>query len=480
MKQLKLFFVAAFLCLYAFTTYAQPENLYFIGGPFSTSKGNWEFRDLVKLQKDVDNPFIFRYNGYIGFSTFGGEPGNFKILTGSEWVGYHPAGTENQLVGAEQVGVAMPIRYQGDDTKWYVPNDRSGDGYYSIVVDTEKNTFLIESFVAASSTEFPVGLFIIGGPFVVNNLDWNPPVEVGRMVRDMTDPNIFHYRGYMERNQWGNEPGNFKILINALTWDDAFHPAVEQDVDLTSLVGVDPSSIRRGGTDNKWYLPEDGSGNGFWDFTINAVENTIKINEFTHDFDYFDNVYITGSAMPNGWTASEPETMNKTSRGVYSWTGVVKAGEFKFLKYLNIWEGGYAAGTENENVVLNQDHTIVYEKNYHHAGSDYKFIISPELDNKNVQITLDLNTKTMKVISVSTNADVAKNEEVKVNVAGGKVFLTGFDDQNYSMSIYSIEGRQIAQKSFIGKTETNLSKGSYIVVVRNQSDIALRTKILVY
>jgi hypothetical protein len=143
MNQLKIFFIVAFCCILNLSIFAQPESLYIIGGPFNANKPNWIFRDVVPLDKDSENPYVFYYRGYIGYNTFGDEPGNFKILTSNNsWDGYHPDGNDNQLIGTDQVGKTLNIRFGGADTKWSIPSDRSGDGYYSIKIDTQNNILL--------------------------------------------------------------------------------------------------------------------------------------------------------------------------------------------------------------------------------------------------------------------------------------------------------------------------------------------------
>lgn len=479
MKHLKLLLVAAFCSVFGLSVFAQPENLYIIGGPFNAHNPNWLFRDIVQLDKNSENPYVFYYRGYIGYNTFGDEPGNFKILTtNNSWDGYHPAGNDNQLIGTAQVGSTLNIRLGGADTKWYIPEDRSGDGYYVIKIDTENNTFLIESFTAASSAEFPVGLFCVGGPFIINDPLWSPD-ESRKLERDSVNPNVFHFRGYLEHNQWGNAPGEFKILINARDWSDSFHPGGDDNVLLSSAIAQN-SPVRRGGSDNKWYLPEDGGGNGYWEFSVDAQNLTLRVDSFVHDFDYFDHVYITGDAMPCGWTASSPEVMNKISNGVYSWIGTVNAGEFKFLKFINSWNGCYVANAASDTVVLNNEHSITYEKNYNQLGNDYKFVIGAEDANKEVTITLNLITKKMTVINVATTIGNINKLPVNIFAAKGKVIITGAANENYTAQIYTIDGRKITQKTFAGNAELGLPKGYYLISVNDKSGIAAQTKVVVF
>lgn len=458
---------------------AQPESLFIIGGPFNANKPNWIFRDVVPLEKDAVNPYIFYYRGYIGYNTFGDEPGNFKILTSNNsWDGYHPDATENQLIGAEKVGEILNIRLGGADTKWYIPADRSGDGYYSIKIDTQNNTFTIENFTAASSPEFPVGLFCVGGPFLVDDPQWNVN-ESKKLERDNVNPNLFHFRGYLEYNQWGNEPGNFKVLINARDWSDSFHPGNTEENVLLSSAFKQYLPLRRNGSDNKWYLPEDGSGNGYWEFSIDAANQTLKVDSFVHDFDYFNQVYITGAAMPCGWTNSSPEVMNKISRGIYSWTGTLNAGEFKFLKFLNSWTNCYVATSASEEIALNSDHNIVYERNYNKLGNDYKFVISEDNANKKVTITLNLNTKKMTVTNVINNINSDEKFFVNMFAQNHKIYISGLGKESYSAQIFSLDGKKILQKTISENAELNVQPGKYIVKVAKMDNKVILSKVVI-
>jgi hypothetical protein len=405
-----------FAAIAIFTTaslFAQPENLYIIGGPFNANKPNWLFRDIVQLEKDSENPHVFYYRGYIGYNTFGDERGSFKVLTSdNSWDGYHPDGTSNLLIGATSVGTPAAMRLGGDDTKWEIPEDRTADGYYVLKFDTENNTFLVESFTSAACPEYPVGLFCVGGPFVIDASGWDP-AESKKLERDSQNPYIFRFRGFLEHNQWGaSEPGNFKIMVNARTWDEAFHPGgTEADV-LLSAALHDPQPIRLQGADNKWHIGTDGTGSGYWEFSVNthAEVMTITVDSFLPELDWFDHVYISGDAMPSGWAASE--VMNKVSRGVYSWTGNVNAGQFKFLKFQGKWEGCYVADTEDEPVDFTNGNTFKYEQNYLKLDEprDLKFVFEEALTD--VTLTLDLNTYTLtakkKAIAVSSAEDLQK------------------------------------------------------------------------
>ena len=180
--------------------------------------------------------------------------------------------------------------------------------------------------------------------------------------------------------------------------------------------------------------------------------------------------------------------MQKSERGVYTWTGVLaapvadQAYDFKFLRRKS-WSGGcYVANTENEAVALGTSATVKYEKNYmmHNSGNDYKFTLDPACAGKEVTVTLDLNAKTLLVTeNVGTGVDAVEALQAQVFAAEGKVMISGLEGEDYTASIFTLDGRQVAACSFNGRTEVALSQGCYVVTVRNEAGKAMKAKVAV-
>lgn len=476
MKQMKTLLTAALCGLFSVSAFAWPDNLYFVGGPFG---GEWSKDCAVALEKDANDPTIFYYEGYIGYPTHshGGEPAEFKIVDGLSagiWNGFHPAGSTNYTLSAEDVNKPLQMKTTADgdgDTKWSMPADHSMDGWYSITLTTAEGnrTMTITSFTKAES-QFSTGLFLMGGPFVNNgeSTDWLKYNNFVRMERDRDNADLFHFRGYMERAQWGKEPGMFKILTKH-NWGTEFHPGAS-NVALTSYTVGQAQTMTLDGNDTKWELPENGSGNGYWEFTVDPVNKTMTVNKFTHDFDYFTEMYLVGAAMPGGWEAADAVTMARTSRGVYTWTGTVKAGDFKVIRKKNFSSGCYVANTENEAIVLGTANNLKYERNYmlHGSGNDYKFVIGEADANKEVTITMDLNTMTLLVEEAknpSTGIDGIEAQLATVYVQGGQLFIDGVAGTDYTASVYSLDGREVSRAVFTGNAEIALPQGSYVLTL---------------
>ncbi|MDR1810296.1 MAG: hypothetical protein LBR34_07830 [Prevotella sp.] len=148
-----------------------PQSLYIMGGPFNKHDPNWLLDDAVEMERDSLNPFVFYYRGELRYNTFGDERGSIKFLLGRTWNdNYHPAGTTN--VPLLQ---AAKIRLNGADTKWTIPADRSGDGYYVIKVNTLDETidvkFTSELAVNPAKQDKKIKVFASGGKVFVQCIE---------------------------------------------------------------------------------------------------------------------------------------------------------------------------------------------------------------------------------------------------------------------------------------------------------------------
>lgn len=510
MKQIKTLLIAA-LCGVCGGLFAQtPENLYIIGGPF---KGycpggdlNWRKLDCVQLERDAENPAVFYFRGFMAYNktvTRNGKavslPGSFKFIDSTaegSWNGFHPGAADltltTEMIGQEQTMVPTS---GNPDTKWVLPEDGSMDGKYEIVLDTEKKTFTLKSFDHVD-LYIPVGLYFVGGPWIDTDYAWSGPDNVIKMVRDSENQNTFHYRGYIESNQWGNERGAFKILVNTNTWDDQIMP--DNAVDLLSLYESkgEAAITRRGGQpDNKFSIPEADpaapataipAGNGYWDFTLtinNEGKGTFKVNNFIPELEYHQELYLWGAAFA-GWEADKKQAMTRTETGKYTWTGVINAGEFKLPRMTDPFAGTYVATPGNITVALDQAYPLAYEKNYAHDAenhdegqidenkrTDAKFVVPEDLAGKEVTVSVDLNAMTLTLAEAAENPgtgiDGIEAQLATVYVQGGQLFIDGVAGTDYTASVYSLDGREVSRAAFTGNAEIALPQGSYVVTLAN-------------
>lgn len=504
MKPLKLLFTAA-LCGMFGGAMAQeasvdtPNELYIIGGVFNGNRNDadfpteWRKADAIALENAGEG--VFYYRGFIGSNlTNGGQPfgplyNQFKfVLDGTDngkWDGYHPKGT-NQEIGLASVGTAYQMTTDGTgDYQWYVAADGSSDGYYELRIDTKAMTIKVEKYTKAE-TEFTVGLFLIGGPFIEGDLNWSTRVDAVRMERDAVNPDVFHYQGVLEYNLYGSEPGNFKILVNGRQWEDELHPAGDVNVSMLDLKeqgqGTLVRRINYNTADSKWFLPEDGSGNGYWDFTVDAKNLTIKVNEFTPSLDYFTEMYLTGEPF-GGFVEDNPMVMTRTERGVYQWTGTCQSGRFKFLRQRKFWAPSYMATVENDPVTLGVPRPVMFVKNYTvpASGNDWLFVLDEADAGKLVTVTLDLNKMEMLVEEAAnpgTGVESAEALQAAVYARDGQVHIAGVAGEAYTVQVFSLDGSRVQTANCSGSMEMALPAGAYIVSLTDAAGSTVNTKVM--
>ena len=89
----------------------------------------------------------------------------------------------------------------------------------------------------------------------------------------------------------------------------------------------------------------------------------------------YTQVYLIGDATPNGWANDKAQKMEKVAdtEATFSWTGQLKAGDFKLINELNAYQPAFTAVTVDEAIVIGQKHTLVYNDT---DENDFKFIIA--------------------------------------------------------------------------------------------------------
>lgn len=66
-------------------------------------------------------------------------------------------------------------------------------------------------------------------------------------------------------------------------------------------------------------------------------------------------LYLIGDAAPNGWSADNATPLKRTQPGVFTWTGALNAGEFKFITTLGAFLPSY-----NRDATASDGNAIVY------------------------------------------------------------------------------------------------------------------------
>lgn len=263
----------------------------------------------------------------------------------------------------------------------------------------------------------PTNVYLIGGPVNKNNPNWLLNQKVA-LTNDPTNPALFYYKGYLAYNWRGDERGNIKFLVGD-TWDNSFHPNTADNQLLTGT-----TSMSQDGSDTKWYIPDDRSGDGYYELTLNAQEMTLTVDSFRHDLNP-EMIYAVGASLPCGWNNATPEVLTRTNPevAVYTWSGIMSSGDFKFLTPLSIgnWDYCYDATIANEPVAYGvaQDLVLEVRNSAETTFNDYKFITNETAD---CTITVDLVNNKMTI----TKNGVLYAQDIWITgsaIPGGKVKL---------------------------------------------------------
>ena len=237
------------------------KNVYIMGGPFNKAANNWNLQDAVELEIDNKNPFIFYYKGDIRYNVVGDERGSFKILKGRSWgENYHPAASGNVPL-AQAIGTPQKIRLGGEDNKWTIPSDQSGDGYYEIKIDLLNLTITVEKFVQnIIQNPFPLAIYIVGDAMPCG---WNN--EHPMMMAKIED-GVYHWGGKVSQ-------GEFKFLQRRNTWERCYVATSANEKVFSGkehdVVYEENYTIQ--GNDYKFVIPQEGMCN----LTLNL--NTMKL-----------------------------------------------------------------------------------------------------------------------------------------------------------------------------------------------------------
>ena len=108
------------------------------------------------------------------------------------------------------------------------------------------------------------------------------------------------------------------------SWTDAFHP----DNDVNELLSG-TTTMSQDSRDTKWFIPDDRSGDGYYELTLNTDLMTLTVDVFRADPNP-EEIYIVGESMPCGWDNNNPEVMVREDPevAIYKWSGVMNSGDF--------------------------------------------------------------------------------------------------------------------------------------------------------
>lgn len=330
------------------TPYQPLTNTLFLVG--SATPGGWDIANATPLIQAASNPTVFTYEGTL-------TTGNFKFAVSTDSCLCQDFYTRN---ADNENSIIHNIGGSGDDLQWTIEST----GMYKLTVNLIELTILIEEVDAPPFTQ----LWIVGDASP-SGWDINNP----KPFTQTDNPFVFTYEATFV-------PGNFKILAGSTgDWcGQWYRPLVDNEV-LTATTVEQNSGCD---VDNKWQVTAATAGR--YKITLNTANNTIKIVPVE--------VYLIGDATPNGWSMGSFTPMTKNG-SVYTFTGNLTAGEFKFTKFNTNWCEGteIVAATPNQSIL---NTSFLYRDNC--AGDDNKWVVSAaQAGNRTIVINLDTNELTI-------------------------------------------------------------------------------------
>ncbi|MBC3538981.1 SusF/SusE family outer membrane protein [Rufibacter sediminis] len=320
-------------------------TLYLIG---DATPNGWSADNATPLTLNPSSPGRFSWQGRL-------KAGSFKFITtkGAFLPSYNKGATENLLV------------YRTSDSE---PDNQftiTTPGLYSISISLLDKTISIEEGSAPPYSE----LWIVGD---ATPNGWN--IDNPNKLRvDRSNPYVFTYNEVLKA-------GEFKFPTSTGNWGTDFYMPLTNYQDL-SLTGV--QLVRGGSPDLKWKITTPGA----YKIKLDLETMKIDIKPFTPP----TQIWFVGDATPNGWDIGNATLLvsDAANPNIFTYTGALKAGEFKFPLQKDFSGDYYMPITANEDV----------------TGTEMKFVPGGQPDNKwkisaaqagNYKITIDVLHETIK------------------------------------------------------------------------------------
>ncbi|SIT96219.1 SusE outer membrane protein [Epilithonimonas bovis DSM 19482] len=325
------------------------DHLFIVG---DATPGGWDITKSVELTKSTTDPSEFTY--YAQLST-----GNFKFAVSQSTTGTQDFYTRDP---SDDNKIVYNEGGSGADLQWVIDTA----GLYRVTVNLISLSIKIEKMNAPQFSD----IYIVGDASP-SGWDVSNPVA---FKQDTTNPFIFTLECSLKE-------GNFKILAGTTgDWcGDWYRPMVDNqgltDGAIQQLKGCDP--------DLKWKVSASDAAR--YKITLNAANNTIKFEKI--------NVYMIGDATPNGWNMGTLAPMQKNG-SVYTYTGELNPGSFKFTKFNTSWCDGTELVAKTKDQSITNGAFMEREKCEGGDATDLKWKVTTKAT---YTVTLNLDTNTLNI-----------------------------------------------------------------------------------
>lgn len=421
MKQhftLKLLLLALTMVLGTFAKAQEITELYLVG---DATPGGWNITNPTPMAQDSINTALFRWNGPL-------KAGEIKISTfkgdwcDGQWL--------NASIADQPLSVATYIITEGcagPDNKWKVQPTEAG--VYDVVIDLNAN-----------SIKF--------------NL-------ISKGVSDVTLSSLYVSKGELQ---------------------PAFNPSV---TNYNLLLPIETTSVNivPEATDAKSNVVGGGvitiAGDTLVEIVVSGDDQvsvqTYKINiSVARAGEIYSNLYLVGDATPSGWNIAEPTPMVKDSKNpnLFTWSGYLNAGEFKFSTFTGDWcDGDWLLAAEADYAVADVDCEFTVYTGCAPGEEDLKWRVQ-EGEEDDYLITVDV-----EKVSISIEKGVYVGIETNELINDAKVFPNPAHDwievscvqPIQQIQIVTMSGKLITEvdcgRNILNYDITNLDLGVYLVKI---------------
>ncbi len=313
-------------------------------------------------------------------------------------------------------------------------------GNYTIELDTEAKTMIVRKEDGVQP------IYLIGD---ATPAGWN---NTGAIEMTQDESGTYTWSGDLKA-------GHFKFITQLGTWNSLV-PARSSNEPVINGYRHQVSPQYRG--DYRFAI----SKAGHYTVSLNTERGTMEVSGRSGD-----PVYLIGDATPAGWnnTGAIAMTQDNEESWIYTWTGTLKPGHFKFITQLGTWNSLVPVPASNQPVEVGKTYGLTND-----YRGDYRFVVSTA---GTYTITVDVRNHTLMVNPALKSATGLESTGSKasftVTTRGGSVEVVLNGNAAGSASLYSLQGRLLDRRQGSGSMVLgrDLASGAYIVKIEIDNQV---------
>lgn len=405
------------------------DNLYIVG---EGAPAKWDRGVAPQMVKGTvaneagGEDVVFTWRGNLA-------AGSVKFLTSTGSWDSLVSDVENSDI---TVGEAMTVVYctesgEGSDYPWNIAEA----GGYAIEVNVTKSILTVTKADDLSDLTTVANLYLVGG---ASPAGWSRE-DAPELAKE---GNVYTWSGNLN-------DGDFKFVTSRDSWTSL---VASQDYLMVYGEKDKQLPVQYGDfCDYKWKVNA-----GRYNLTVNldnarmTVEEIIpaSLEEVTH-------LFLVGNASGFAYDRGQALRLVDDGEGVFSWTGLLKAGDFKFVVSRNSWTSLVAPA---ENMPVDSPSEVLFSE----GNPDYKWVISEDGE---YVVTVDIPNRLLTVTDAkdSSVGSVAA-ADVAIRTTEGQIRVSA--SEAVAIMVCDLSGKTIAA-SYGNDFTTAVAKGFYIVKAGN-------------